>query len=92
MNVFDQITEPGTVKLVLNDISPHDEFKKAEWMAKLIATTPLDPFCILPQAWIKEQFSIDPDAYEEEEDYGTEIEPRDKEKSDADENLTEPVQ
>lgn len=69
LNVFDQITEPGTVKLVLNDISPHDEFKKAEWMAKLISATPLDPFCILPQAWIKEQFSIDPDAYEEEDDY-----------------------
>ena len=88
LNVFDQITEPGTVKLVLNDISPHDEFKKAEWMAKLIATTPLDPFAILPQGWVKSQFDIDPEAYDEEDDYigGQQ---RDEAEPDTDENDTE---
>ena len=91
LNVFDQITEPGTVKLVLNDISPHDEFKKAEWIAKLIGVTPLDPFAILPQEWIKSQFDIDPEAYNKEEiDIGDKQ--RDEEKSNSNENVTGPVQ
>lgn len=67
-NVFDVITGiPGSVKLVFNDISPTDEAVKAEWISKIISATPIDPFIILPQDWIKEQFDIDPDAYDEDD-------------------------
>lgn len=75
LSVFDQITDqPGAVKLVFNDISPHDEGEKAEWISKVMAATPLDPFIVLPQTWIKDQFNIDPDTYKDEEDYIPEVE------------------
>ena len=74
-NVFDLIVAPGSVKLVFEDISPADEAAKAKWIAEIMKSTPMDPFCVLPQAWIKEQFNIDPDAYDEEEPYIEEVEP-----------------
>jgi len=74
-NVFDYITSaPGKVKLIFNDISPHDEAAKAEWIAKIMSwiakimsATPIDPFIVLPREYIQEQFDIDPDAYDEED-------------------------
>lgn len=70
MSVFDRLTTNiGDVKLIFNDISPHDEADKATWISEIMKSTPMDPFIVLPQEWIKEQFNIDPDAYKDDDDY-----------------------
>jgi len=65
--LFDRITGvQGSVKLVFGDINAQDEQAKAKWIAEIMKATPIDPFMVLPQKWIREQFQIDPDAYEED--------------------------
>jgi len=99
-NVFDVITGmPGEVKLVFNDISPADEAAKAEWIAKIMSATPIDPFIVLPREYIQEQFDIDPDAdaYDEEDplipevpkEVDDETEQIDQTGTDTDEDVTE---
>jgi hypothetical protein len=59
----DRITgRPGACWLVFNDPSPEDVAKKAEWITKVMMATPLDPFAVLPQEWVQEQFGIEPGA------------------------------
>ncbi|HIH03793.1 MAG TPA: DUF1073 domain-containing protein [Methanoregulaceae archaeon] len=59
--LIDRITGvPGLVKMVFNDVSPEDEAAKAEWIAKIMQATPLDPFAVLPQEWVQQQFGIEP--------------------------------
>jgi hypothetical protein len=60
LQLIDDITrEPGSVRLVFNDINAEDEKQKAEWIGNLIGKTPLDPWAILPQDWVKAQFGIE---------------------------------
>jgi len=57
--LFDKIA-PG-VRLVFNDVSPEDENQKSEWISRIMSTTPIDPFVVLPRNWIKRQFGISED-------------------------------
>ena len=57
--VIDRITqEPGAVWIEFNDVSPEDEAAKAAWITNVMKATPLDPFSVVPQEWIREQFGI----------------------------------
>ncbi len=59
-NVIDQYTgQPGAVRLVFNDVDATDESQKATWIAAIMNATPIDPFSVLPQAWLREQFDIE---------------------------------
>ena len=59
--LFDRITgRPGACWLIFEDPSPEDMAQKAEWISKIMAATPMDPFAVLPQDWIQQQFGIDP--------------------------------
>ena len=59
--LFDRITgRPGACWIVFEDPSPEDMAQKAEWIAKIMQATPMDPFAVLPQDWIQQQFGIDP--------------------------------
>ncbi|MFA7121209.1 MAG: hypothetical protein WC277_06990, partial [Bacilli bacterium] len=59
--LFDRITgRPGACWIVFEDPSPEDMAQKAEWISKIMAATPMDPFAVLPQDWIQQQFGIDP--------------------------------
>lgn len=55
--IIDKIVEPGTVKIVFNEVDPEDDTKKADWIATILKATP-DPFAILPQEWVQTQFNI----------------------------------
>lgn len=78
LQLIDQITgRPGAVRLVFNDPNPFDEAATAEWIAKIMTATPLDPFSVLPQDWIRKKFGIELNDQAEEEpddDDGTEEE------------------
>lgn len=59
------VAEPGTVKLAFNDVREEDEFRKAEWIGKLItAVSGSNPdvlpqvLDIFPKKWIQSQFNI----------------------------------
>ncbi len=66
-SVIDQYTgQPGAVRLVFNDVSPDDEAAKAKWIAEIMKATPIDPFAVLPQKWIQEQFNIEVEEEPEE--------------------------
>jgi len=66
INLYTQ--EPGAVRLVFNDITPEDEKLKAEWIANIMRSTPIDPFSVLPRRWVQEQLNIDPGQYEDDEE------------------------
>jgi Phage portal protein. len=66
LGYIDQIVPPGSVKLVFNDVREGDEFRKAEWIGKLIGSIAHTSPDILPQLleifpveWIQSQFNID---------------------------------
>lgn len=60
LQLVDHITgKPGAVRLVFDDIDPEDEKDKAEWIGKILGATPLDPWSVLPQDWVREQFGIE---------------------------------
>jgi hypothetical protein len=60
IQLIDDITgKPGAVRHVFNDIDPEDEKQRAEWIGELISKTPLDPWAILPQDWVRAQFGIE---------------------------------
>jgi hypothetical protein len=62
LQLIDSISgRPGEVRLVFNDINPEDEKQKAEWIGNLISKTPIDPWAILPQEWVRAQFGIEED-------------------------------
>lgn len=66
--LIDRITGvPGKVWLEFNDVSPDDEAKIAEWIAKMRLSSPLDPDAIVPAAWARERFGIPPDEDEHDE-------------------------
>lgn len=57
--LIDQITGvPGAVWLEFNDVSPDDESKIADWIAKVRQSNPLDPDAIVPAAWARERLGI----------------------------------
>lgn len=59
--LVDRITgRPGACWIIFEDPSPEDMAQKAEWISKVMAATPMDPFAVLPQDWIQQQFGIDP--------------------------------
>lgn len=57
LNVIDQIVPPGEVKLEFNDANPEDTTKKARWIATIMKASK-DPFEVLSQEWIQEQFKV----------------------------------
>jgi hypothetical protein len=67
--VIDRISGiPGAVWIQFNDPNAEDEAKKATWISAIMQASGMDPFAILPQAWIREQFAIDEEEYPEEEE------------------------
>jgi hypothetical protein len=60
--LIDRITGvPGAVWLEFNDVSPDDEAKIADWIAKMRQSSPLDPDAIVPAAWARERLGVPPD-------------------------------
>lgn len=59
-SIIDQYTgQPGAVRLVFDDVDATDEAEKAKWIANIMKATPNDPFSVLPQDWIRQQFNIE---------------------------------
>jgi len=65
LSYIDQIVAPGAVKLVFSDVREEDEFKKAEWIGKLLGSlSNANPEVlpkvleIFPKKWIQSQFNI----------------------------------
>lgn len=65
LQYIDRIVEPGTVKIVFNDVSEEDEFKKASWIGTLLGSlaksnpeTIGEVFSVFPKKWIQQQFKI----------------------------------
>ena len=57
--VIDNITRvPGKCRLVFNEVNPEDEAKLAEWIAKVMGATPIDPFAVLPRKFIQDKFGV----------------------------------
>lgn len=57
--VIDNITKaPGRCRIVFNEVNPEDEAKLAEWMAKIMSATPVDPFAVLPRAFVQDKFGV----------------------------------
>lgn len=60
--LIDRITGvPGKVWLEFNDVSPDDEAKIADWIAKMRQSSPLDPDAIVPAAWARGRLGVPPD-------------------------------
>jgi hypothetical protein len=65
--IIDRITgQPGIVWIEFNDPNAEDESKKATWISAIMTASGMDPFAVLPQDWIKEQFGIDIEEYPSE--------------------------
>jgi hypothetical protein len=65
LQYIDRIVEPGQVRLVFNDVSEEDEFKKAQWIGALIgAYAKASPEAlveiekVVPAKWVQKQFNI----------------------------------
>ena len=65
LQYIDRIVEPGQVRLVFNDVSEEDEFKKAQWIGALIgAYAKASPEAlveiekVVPAKWVQAQFNI----------------------------------
>ncbi len=65
LNYIDRIVPKGEVKLVFNDVREEDEFKKAEWIGRLISSISSSNPEVLPQVldifpkkWLQSQFNI----------------------------------
>lgn len=50
---------PGSVWFKFNDVSPADELKKAEYVAKIITATPVDPWAVITPEWAREFLGIE---------------------------------
>lgn len=73
LQYIDRIVEPGTVKIVFNDVSEEDEFKKASWIGTLLGSlaksnpeTIGEVFSVFPKKWIQQQFKIKSELISEE--------------------------
>jgi hypothetical protein len=63
--VIDQLTgKEGSVWLKFNDVSPEDEMRKAEFLAKIIQATPVDPWSIITPEYAREYLGIEIDESE----------------------------
>jgi len=57
--VIDRITpRPGMARLVFNEVNPVDLAAIAEWVAKIMASTPADPFAVLPRKFVQDLFGV----------------------------------
>ena len=55
------IGRPGAVWFKFNDVSPADELRKAEFVAKIVGATPVDPWSIITPEWAREDLEIEID-------------------------------
>ena len=66
-NVLDRKTgNPGSVKIVFNDVDPTDEKIIASWISQMMKATPAEPFSVLSKEWIQKKFNITADELTEE--------------------------
>jgi len=66
--VIDKITpRPGMCKLIFNDVNPEDEAKLAAWMAQIMAATPMDPFAVIPRAFVQDRLGVQESDWDEDD-------------------------
>lgn len=69
--VIDQLTpKPGMCKLVFNEVNPKDQAAIAEWLAKMMAATPIDPFAIVPRKYAQDLLGIVESDWDEDDYVG----------------------
>ena len=57
--VIDQLTpRAGMCKLVFNEVNPKDQAAIAEWLAKVMGATPVDPFAVVPRKFAQDLLGI----------------------------------
>ena len=58
--IFDVLTgRPGAVWMAFNDVSPDDNVKKAEYIAKIASIYPADPWLVMTPTWVQEYLDIE---------------------------------
>jgi hypothetical protein len=56
-NIIDRLTgQPGSVRFKFNDISPEDELREVEYVAKVLAADPISP--IVGHEWARRRLRI----------------------------------
>lgn len=59
VNIVDKLTaQPGSVKIVFNDVDPKEEIDKARWIAMIMKASD-DPFTVFSKEWIQQQFGLE---------------------------------
>jgi len=57
--VIDQLTpSPGMCRLVFNEVNPTDQAATAQWLAQIMAATPMDPFSVVPRKHAQDLLNV----------------------------------